>query len=460
MVVDRLVPRLAQQRLREALADSPVVFVHGPRQCGKTTLTQMTCAPSALERGARSRLRSTTSTEAHISGSETHAYITFDDLTVVEAARSDPMGFVDRLPPRVVLDEVQRVPELYTAIKLAVDRDRSPGRFVLTGSTNLLLMPTLADSLVGRMQIVRMHPLTQRELSTEAHAGDAQADETGVLPREGADFLDSLFSGGFSVTRVEPERSRLADRIAAGGYPAAVARPAGARRLNWYSDYLTSVIQRDLPNISRVRVPDALSRLLEVCATQTASLLNVSNLASQLQISRPTVTEYLSALERLFLVDRLRPWHSNRSKRIIKTPKLHLGDAGLACALLGVSAADIYQDRKLLGQLTETLVYSELRSQANAHPAAHRLFHFRDRDGVEVDLVIERGAHRVGGIDIKASATATPADFRGLRRLAAASGDRFVGGAVIYDGEIAASFGDRLWALPISSLWSPDFTSH
>ena len=193
MVVDRLVPRLAQQRLREALADSPVVFVHGPRQCGKTTLTQMTCAPSALERGARSRLRSTTSTEAHISGSETHAYITFDDLTVVEAARSDPMGFVDRLPPRVVLDEVQRVPELYTAIKLAVDRDRSPGRFVLTGSTNLLLMPTLADSLVGRMQIVRMHPLTQRELSTEAHAGDVQADETGVLPERGCRLL------GFAV---------------------------------------------------------------------------------------------------------------------------------------------------------------------------------------------------------------------------------------------------------------------
>ena len=450
----RLFRRLAEGRLREALADSPVVLVHGPRQCGKTTLAQVTCAPAALERAARRAHRRASEQAGEAPGGATHAYITFDDPVAAEAAQSDPIGFVDRLPPRVVLDEVQRVPQIYPAIKLAVDRDRRPGRFVLTGSTNLMLMPALADWLAGRLQVVRLHPLTQAELGAGSDPDSEAGGGPARSPAERAGFLDSLFGAGFSVERVDREREALAERIAGGGFPAALARPAGARRSNWHRDYVDAIIQRDLPDVARVRLPDALPLLLEMCAAQTASLLNASNLSGPLQVSRPTAAEYLLVLERLFLVDRLRPWHTNRNKRLVKTPKLHIGDSGLACALLGTSASDLYHDRKLLGQLTETFVHGELQRQASTHPAAHQLFHYRDKDGAEVDIVIERGGRRIAGVEVKAAATVTAADFRGLRRLSAAAGDAFSGGAVIYDGEVSASFGDRLWALPISSLWS------
>ena len=449
----RLVQRLAAARLREALADSPVVVVHGPRQCGKTTLAQMTCAPSELQQSEDGSYRWSWAQSSAVPSGSTHAYVTFDDPVAVDAARDDPMGFVDGLPHNVVLDEVQRVPQLYPAIKLAVDRDRRPGRFVLTGSTNLLLLPTLADSLVGRMEIVRLHPFAQRELHPQPSARDDQSAGSDADADSRPDFVDALFGPGFGTERREREGIRLAERIAAGGFPAALERPAGARRFNWYRDYLDAIIQRDLPDVSTVRVPDALPRLAEMCAAQTASLLNASNLSRLLQLSRPTVTEYLSVLERLFLIERLRPWHANRNKRIIKTPKLHIGDAGLACALLGVDDADLGSDRQLLGQLTETFVYGELQRQASAHPDAHQFFHYRDKDGTEVDVVIERGSRRVAGVEVKVSATVTAADFRGLRRLAAAAGDRFVGGAVVYDGEMCASFGDGLWAVPISRLW-------
>ena len=453
MASSKLVERLAAPRLREALADSPVVVVHGPRQCGKTTLAQMVCAPSELTRSDRRAHERGAGQPAAETGASTHAYVTFDDPVAAEAARDDPLGFVDGLPPNVVLDEVQRVPQLYPAIKLAVDRDRRPGRFVLTGSTNLLLLPSLADSLVGRMQIVRLHPFAQREFAPDSHIDNDVSERAGegAAPRSG--FMDTLFDSGFGTERREREGTRLAERIAAGGFPAALDRPSGARRLNWYSEYVDAIVQRDLPDVSTVRVPDALPRLAEMCAAQTGALLNASNLSRLLQLSRPTVTEYLSVLERLFLVERLRPWHSNRHKRIIKTPKLHVGDSGLACALLGVGVADLNGDRKLLGQLMETFVYGELRRQAGAHPDAHQFFHYRDKDGTEADIVIERGSRRVAGIEVKASATVTASDFRGLRRLAAAAGDRFVGGAVVYDGEMCASFGDGLWAVPISRLW-------
>ena len=454
MPSSRLIQRLVMPRLREALDDSPVVVLHGPRQCGKTTLAQMACAPSELESSGHSGYQWTWGNAPPASSGSTHAYVTFDDPVAAETARSDPMGFIDGLPANVVLDEVQRVPQMYSAIKLAVDRDRRPGRFVLTGSTNLLLLPSLADSLVGRMQVVRLHPFAQRELASDLGPGDNAPKGSAADAAPQSDCLDALFGSGFGTERREREGTRLAERIAAGGFPAALERPAGARRFNWYRDYVEAIVQRDLPDVSTVRVPDALPRLAEMCAAQTASLLNASNLSRLLGLSRPTVTEYLSVLERLFLIERLRPWHPNRHKRIVKSPKLHIGDSGMACALLGLGVADIRGDRKLFGHLAETFVYGELKRQASAHLDAHQFFHYRDKDGAEVDIVVERGSRRVAGIEVKASATATASDFRGLRRLAASAGDRFVGGAVIYDGEMCASFGDRLWAVPFSRLWS------
>jgi len=407
-----LYPRFAEPRLTEALADSPIVLVHGPRQCGKTTLAQI------------------------IGERKGYAYVSFDDAVLCAAAQADPVGFAGDLPERVILDEVQRVPALFSALKVAVDRKRSAGRFILTGSANVLLVPKLADSLAGRMEIIRLHPLAQCELN-----------------RRTTSFLDSLFAGNFKTRQTDRLASQLAEKIVAGGYPAALARPTERRRATWYRDYLDALVQRDVRDLARISSLDILPRLLTLAASQTARLLNVADLSSPFQVSRPTIRDYVTLLERVFLVDSLAPWHSNRLSRLIKTPKLHVGDTGLACALLGINAAALASDRPLLGQLLETFAFQELRRQASWYGESVAFFHYRDKDGAEVDIVIERGARALAGIEIKASATVTGADFRGLRKLKEASGKRFVAGIVLYDGEACASFGDGMFAVPVRALW-------
>ena len=405
-------PRFIRPRLAEALTDTPVVLVHGPRQCGKTTLARQ------------------------VGDAKGYAYVSFDDDVQRASAQADPMGFIADLPDKVVLDEVQRVPALFTSIKAAVDRDRRPGRFILTGSANVLLVPRLADSLAGRLEILRLHPLAQAEL---AHK------------RPG--FLDALFGAGFKA-RTRPRLGReLADRIAAGGYPAALARPRARRRATWYRDYIDTLVQRDVRDLARISALDALPRLLTLAAGQTAHLLNVADLASPFQLSRPTIRDYVTLLAQVFLLEELPPWHSNRLSRLIKTPKLHLGDTGLACALLGVDAAALTADRTLLGQLLETFVFQELRRQASWEDQPMAFHHFRDRDDAEVDIVLERGGQEVAGIEVKAAATVTAADFRGMRKLKEAAGKRFKAGVVLYDGEATVPFGDGLYAVPIRHLW-------
>jgi predicted AAA+ superfamily ATPase len=407
-----LYPRYAEPRLTEALADSPVVLIHGPRQCGKTTLARVV--------GERMG----------------YAYVNFDDDVARGAAEADPAGFVADLPEHTILDEVQRVPALFAALKTAVDRKRVAGRFMLTGSANVLLVPKLADSLAGRMQILRLHPLAQCELARRAPA-----------------FLDVLFRGGFKTRQTERLAGQLAERIAAGGYPAALARPTERRRATWYRDYLEALVQRDVRDLARISALDALPRLLSLAAAQTARLLNVADLAAPFQLSRPTIRDYVTLLERVFLLETLPPWHSNRLSRLVKTPKLHLGDSGLACALLGVDAASLAADRPLLGQLLETFVFQELRRQASWRDEPIGFFHFRDKDGAEVDIVLERGTRELVGVEVKASATVTVADFRGMRKLREAAGKRFAAGVVLYDGEITASFGDGFFAVPLRALW-------
>ena len=407
-----LYPRFAERRLTEALADSPAVLIHGPRQCGKTTLAQTVGKRAGYE------------------------YITFDDEVSRGVASADPVGFVADLPRRVILDEVQHVPHLFAALKTAIDRERVPGRFMLTGSTNVLLLPKLADSLAGRMSILRLHPMAQCELGRRA-------------PR----FLDRLFGDGFKVHRLKRLAAELPERVAAGGYPAALAIPAGRRRARWYTDYLEALVQRDVRELARIGSLDALPRLLALGAAQTARLLNVADLAAPFQLSRPTIRDYVTLLARVFLLEQLPPWHSNRLSRLVKTPKLHIGDTGLACALLAADVAGLRAHRALYGQLLETFVYQELRRQATWHEDPLSFFHFRDRDGFEVDVVIERGLESVAGVEVKAAATVTAADFRGLRKLRDAAGKRFAGGVVLYDGEMSAGFGDAMYAVPIRALW-------
>ena len=405
-------PRFVISHLLEALKDAPVVLIHGPRQCGKTTLARA------------------------VGDEASYTYISFDDDIQRASAQADPVGFIADLPDKAVLDEVQRVPELFTALKAAVDRDRRPGRFILTGSANVLLVPRLADSLAGRMEILRLHPLAQAELA-------------GRQPG----FLNALFGDGFKASQQARLGKELAERIAAGGYPAALARSSPHRRATWYRDYIETLVQRDVRDLARISSLDVLPRLLTLAAGQTARLLNVADLASPFQLSRPTIRDYVTLLARVFLLEELPPWHSNRLSRLIKTPKLHLGDTGLACALLGMNADALWADRPLLGQLLETFIFQELRRQANWQDEPVAFHHFRDKDGVEVDIVLESSGQRVAGVEVKASATVTSGDFRGLRKLKESAGKRFATGVVLYDGEVTTPFGDKLFAVPIRSLW-------
>lgn len=405
-------PRHILPRLTEALADTPVVLIHGPRQSGKTTL-------------ARS-----------VGDAAGYAYLSFDDDVLRGSAQTDPVGFVARLPDKVVLDEVQRVPGLFTSLKAAVDRDRRPGRFILTGSANVLLVPKLADSLAGRMEILRLYPLAQAELAGEQPG-----------------FLDVLFDARFEPAPYKLLGRELAERIVAGGYPAALSRSTAKRRTAWYRDYIDTLVQRDVRDLARISALDALPRLLKLAAGQTARLINVADLSAPFHLSRPTVRDYVTLLERVFLLDELPSWHSNRLSRLIKTPKLHLGDTGLACALLGTDVDALWKDRALLGQLVETFVYQELRRQASWAEETVGFHHFRNKDGVEVDIVLERSNQQIAGVEIKAASTVTAADFRGLRKLQEAVGEGFSAGVVLYDGEVVAPFGNRLFAVPIRALW-------
>jgi predicted AAA+ superfamily ATPase len=409
-------PRFLRERVVSALADTPVVLLHGPRQCGKTTLARQVCEPLG------------------------YGYLTFDDDTVRAAALADPTGFVAGLPARMVLDEVQRVPEIFTALKVAVDSDRAPGRFLLTGSANVLLLPRLADSLAGRIEPLRLHPLAQCELAGRQSG-----------------FLHSLFGASFGLRRHARLADQLAECVVAGGFPAALARPAQRRR-DWYRAYVETRVQRDVRDLRRIGALDTLPRLLAAAAAQTARLVNVADLAGPFHVSRPTIRDYVTLLERVFLIEQLPPWHSNRLSRLVKTPKLHLCDTGLAAALLRVDAASLLRDRALLGQLLDTFVLQELRRMACWQTEPVTFQHFRDKDGVEVDLVLERGAGEVAGVEVKAAASVTEADFRGLRKLQAAAGDGFRCGVVLYDGEHTLRFGPGLHAVPIRALWDTTTT--
>jgi predicted AAA+ superfamily ATPase len=405
--------RHLQARIVEALADTPVVLLHGPRQSGKTTLAR------------------------HVGAARGYAYVTFDDDTQRAAAESDPVGFVADLPERVVLDEVQRVPGLFTSLKAAVDARRLSGRFILTGSANVLFLPRLADSLAGRMEVLCLRPLTQAELAETP-----------------PDFLPSLFGGGFKPGPFGRRMgAELADRVAAGGYPAALARASSPRRMTWYRDYVQTLVQRDVRDLARIGALDALPRLMALAAGQSARLLNVAELAAPFQLSRPTIRDYVTLLSRLFLLEELAPWHSNRISRLIKTPKIHLGDTGLGCALLGVDGTSLWRDRGLYGQLLETFVFQELRRQADGIADSIAFYHFRDKDGAEVDVVLESGG-MIAGVEVKAGATVKSPDFRGLRMLRGAAGTAFARGVLLYDGEAVVPFGDDLYAVPISRLWS------
>ena len=404
--------RFAEKQVGEALADTPVVLVVGPRRAGKTTLV---------------RRLSDTDTD--------RVYITLDDRTVLEAAQSDPTGFIQGLD-QVILDEIQRVPELLLAIKKAVDEDYRPGRFVLTGSANVLTLPRVADSLAGRMETIRLLPLARAEVS-------------GAPPS----FLNRLFAGNLSSDSAALIGDDLIRLALCGGFPEAIGRQSERRRQSWARAYLTSILTRDLRDIAAIEKLTELPQFVRLLAQHSARLVNYSRLGAGIGVSHKTGQRYVGLLEQLFLIATLPPWHSNALKRIARTPKLHFLDSGLLATAQGLGFDRVKRHRDLFGGLLESFVFSEVLKLISAADRSLTPYHFRDQQRREVDIVLERDDGRVAGIEVKASATVRSADFGGLRRLAEACRQRFARGVVLYDGKDVVPFGDKLLAAPLSSLW-------
>ena len=407
-----LFPRFSGAGVHTALADTPVVMVTGPRQSGKTTLVR------------------------ELMG-EDRRYLTLDEDTPLEAALSDPIGFIRALD-NVIIDEVQRAPELLRAIKMSVDEDRRPGRFLLTGSANVLALPQLSETLAGRMAVVELFPLSPAEILGEEPT-----------------FLRAALKGGIPEPKESLVGEDLIHTVLTGGYPEMIRRGDEKRRQAWARDYLRTLVRRDVGTIAEIGKEQEMVQLFRILALHSAQLVNFSKVGGQVGLDDKTARRYILILEQLFLLRRLEPWFSNRIKRLVKTPKLHFLDSGLLAAFLGASFERVQKDRSIFGPLLETFVFSELLRQSAWLTEPCNLFHFRDKDQYEVDVVVEDLSGRVVGVEVKASATVKGEDFRGLRKLADATGDDFQLGVVLYDGRHVFSFGDRFLAAPISALWMP-----
>lgn len=403
--------RSIQARLSAAMKDTRVALLSGPRQSGKTTLAKQVAGKGM-------------------------PFFTLDDAATLAAARHDPTGFVRGLD-RAVIDEIQRAPELLLPIKQSVDNDTRAGRFLLTGSANLMTLPRVADSLAGRMSLIRLLPLAQCELRNVS-----------------VDFLDRVFAGQPPGVGELVLGDDLVSAVLAGGYPEALTRTTWARRRDWHLDYVDSIISRDVRDIAEVERLRQMPRLLRILSQHAAQLVNYSAIGAPLNMPHVTTRKYLDIFEQLYLVRTLQPWLSNHLSRLIKTPKLHFLDSGLLAALRDASPERLQADRTPFGALLETFVFAELLKLASWSDNRFEFFHFRDKDRNEVDIVIEDLQGRVVGIEVKAAATATAKDFSGLSKLAQACGKRFALGLVLYDHDQLIPFGERMFAAPISTLWS------
>lgn len=414
-----MIPRLLEAAVLDSLGDRPVTLLVGPRQSGKTTLATAIAA-----------------------GPHPARYLTFDDAAVRAAATADAAGFLAGLGGDVVLDEVQLAPQLFRPIKAAVDRDRRPGRFLLTGSAQVLLLPRLSESLAGRMEVLTLWPFAQREL---VESGRASATS----------FVDDLFGEAPLASRAAAAATAADVRhlVALGGFPEVRSLRTQARRDAWFASYITTILQRDVREIANVEHLVALPQLLRLLAARDSSLLNVSELSRSAGIKLTTLNRYLSLLDMVYLVRRLPAWASNLGKRLVKAPKLHFVDTGVATHLLGLDEAGLAAS-PMFGPLLETLVVNELERSLGWARTRAQLFHFRSADRREVDVVIERASGEIVGVEVRATATPGAGDFAGLRALQALTDERFVRGVVLHLGDAALPFGDRLEALPVSSLWS------
>ena len=398
----------------EALTEARAVCLLGARQSGKSTLAR---AIAAREHPAE--------------------YLTLDNEATRRSALEDPTGFIAGVSGPAVIDEVQRAPDLMLAIKERLDTNDERGQFLLAGSANILTLPNIADALPGRVDYVRMWPFSQGELSGRRES-----------------FIDRLFAGEPPhVDAAEVGLGAYSARIVAGGFPDALARSARGRA-RFFSSYVATILGRDLRDVSNVRDTAGVERLLRIVAARSANLVSSRAIASELGVDHKTVAAQTRILEELFLVWRLQPWHANLGIRQVKTPKIYMADTGLLCHLTNLGAEGIAKRPTLAGPVLETFATMELARQCDWAQSPASLFHYRDKQQREVDVVLELGSGEVAGVEIKAAASAHARDFAGLRHLRDKLGERFKAGVVLYTGARTLSFGDRLAAVPLCGLWT------
>jgi uncharacterized protein len=408
------ITRQIRPLLIAALADTPAVMVVGPRQAGKSTLVQ---AIARAEHPAR--------------------YLTLDDLRTLEAAERDPVGLIERQHGAVVVDEIQRAPQLLLPIKAAIDRDRAPGRFILTGSAQVMLLPKVAESLAGRVELHTLWPLSQAEIE-------------GAPGRTVELLLDERATGPEPAPACE--REQLIDRIVRGGYPQAHTR-ADSRRERWLGAYLGTIVQRDLRDLANIERLAQIPAVLASLAARVRAPLNVTELSSSVGIPRSSLERYLTLLEHAFLTHRVGAFHSSRVKQIAKAPKLLVADSALLVHLLHADRGRLAEDPALLGVALECFVGMELAKQLAACERPATLTHMRTARGEEIDFVLQSADGRVAGVEVKAGATVRGEDFKHLARLRDRLGERFVRGVVLYGGSEQLPFGERLEAWPLAALW-------
>ena len=414
-----MIPRRAEASLRRALRTARVAVVNGPRQAGKSTLLKLVA--DELDR----------------------PLVSLDDLGNLRLARTDPQGFVTDSGFPLFIDEIQRGGErLVLSIKAEVDRRHlDNGLFVLAGSSRFLTVPTISESLAGRVRLIDLWPLSQAEIEATQPA-----------------FLDAAFAGVGEFRRLDIAPSHRADvfrRVAEGGFPAVRRLPDQRDRADWFEDYLRTLVLRDLTELSRIRQADDLPTLVRLIGARTAQELNVADLGRDAGLNVDTLRHYLGLLETIYLFVRLRSWSTNITSRSVRRPKLHVVDSGLAAHLIGTNAAQLAMPTSTVaGALLESFVVGELTRLLPTSSVRAEMFHHRTHDGAEIDLVIEAADGRVVAIEVKSAVTVDDDDIRHLAGLRDTLGDRFVNGIVLHLGERPMALGERLTAVPITALWS------
>ncbi|MBM9535599.1 ATP-binding protein [Desulfobulbus alkaliphilus] len=406
-----LFPRWIEPLIAEALLDTPVVLLSGPRQAGKTTLVRQI----AEQQGLR--------------------YLTMDDELILLSAREDPVGMIRSLD-RAVIDEIQRAPQLLLAIKKSVDEDRRPGRFLLTGSANLMALPTVADSLAGRMETLSLLPLSQSEIESRS-----------------VNWIDSAFAGRILKVDQPALGSDLIERVLRGGYPEVILRASARRRVAWARQYIDAMIQRDVRDVAGIEKLDQLPRFLRALAQTAGQMCNYTQLGGQVGLDGKTASRYVGVFEKMYLLKRIEVWARNRLNRVVKTSKLQFVDSGLLASLLDLNAEEAHKDRTRFGNVLESFVYGELLKHTTTADGDYHVMYYRDADKFEVDVVIESAAGQLVGIKVKAAATVKENDLRGLKKLAGLAKSQFKMGVLLYDGSETMPLGGGIWAAPLSSLW-------